>query len=138
MARRLDTRCATGGICKLREIIDEHPAELAYDFRSRFGISIQEIGKKISWVEAVYLTSILLRDPSSWTQAIKNNWDYPVDRNWIIASHSYDLLAMVNSKKKPKPYPTPWPDPRVNRLRPKKAQDRSEVLKKLRLMNPKD
>jgi hypothetical protein len=134
----LDSRCVIGGICKLLEIIEEHPSEIAYDLRSRFNFGIQDIGISIPWIEAVRLIAVLLRDPSSWTQAAKNNWDYPVDRNWIVASHSYDLLAMVNSKKKPKPYPSPWPNANVNRLRPKKAQLRSQVLEKLRLMNPKE
>jgi hypothetical protein len=80
----------------------------------------------------------LLRDPSSWTQAAKNDWDYPVDRNWMLASQTFDLLAMVNSKKKPKPYPTPWPDANTNRLRPRKAQTRFNVLDKLKRMNPKE
>jgi hypothetical protein len=56
----------------------------------------------------------------------------------MALSHVYDLLAMVNSKRKPKPYPTPWPDKGTSKLKPKKAQYRSEVLQKLRLMNPKD
>ena len=134
----MDPGWPSGGICKLRELIAEHPAELAYDFRHRFNLGVKDIGHSITWLEAVQLVSVLLRDPSSWTQAARNNWDYPVDRNWIVASHAYDLLAMVNSKKKPKPYPTPWPDANVNRLRPNKAQNRNQVLEKLRLMNPKD
>jgi hypothetical protein len=134
----MDTRRTIGGICKLLDLIQEHPSELAYDFRSRFNLGIQDIGEVIPWIEGIRLTSVLLRDPSSWTQAAKNDWDYPVDRNWIVASQAYDLLAMVNSKKKPKPYPTPWPDPSVNRLRPKHAQNRLQVLEKLRRMNPKE
>jgi len=134
----MDPGWPSGGICKLRELISEHPAEMAYDFRHKFNLGIYDIGKSVTWLEAIQLTSVLLRDPSSWTQAVKNNWDYPVDRNWIIASHSYDLLAMVNSKKKPKPYPTPWPDPNINRLKPNKAQNRFQVIDKLKRMNPKD
>ena len=138
MARRLDSRCVIGGICKLLEIIEEHPSELSYDLRSRFNFGIQDIGDKITWLEAIRLVAVLVKDPSSWTQAAKNEWDYPVDRNWIVATHAYDLLAMVNSKKKPKPYPTPWPDPNVKRLKPHSAQRRSQVIDKLRRMNPKD
>jgi hypothetical protein len=138
VADGVDTRCTTGGICKLRELIEEHPAELAYDFRIRFHLGLDDIGQAIPWLETLYLISVLLRDPSSWLQAARNEWAYPVDRNWILASQTYDLLAMVNSKKKPKPYPTPWPDPNTNKLRPKTPQNRSEVLKRLRRMNPKD
>jgi len=101
-------------------------------------LSVEDIGKKITWSEAIRLTSVLLRDPSSWVQASINEWDYPVSREWMALSHVYDLLAMVNSKRKPKPYPTPWPDKGTSKLKPKKAQYRSEVLQKLRLMNPKD
>ena len=138
MANRLDSGCATGGICKLLEIIEEHPLELAYDLRSRFNFGIQDIGVSIPWLEAIRLVAILLRDPSSWIQAAKNSWDYPIDRNWILASQTFDLLAMVNSKKKPKPYPTPWPDANTSRLRPKKSQTRFNVLDKLERMNPKE
>jgi hypothetical protein len=134
----LDSGCALGGILKLRELISEHPAEFTYDFRHRFNLSLEDIGVKITWYEAIRLTSILLKDPSSWVQASMSEWDYPVSRDWIALSHLYDLLAMVNSKRKPKPYPTPWPSAGTTRLKPKKAQDRSEVLKKLRMMNPKD
>jgi hypothetical protein len=101
-------------------------------------LSSEQIGKTITWLEAILLVSVLLRDPSSWTQSAKNDWDYPVDRNWMLASQTFDLLAMVNSKKKPKPYPTPWPDTNKNRLRPRKAQTRSNVLDKLKRMNPKE
>jgi hypothetical protein len=79
-----------------------------------------------------------MANPNSHLQAAINNWKHPVSYEWILFSHIFDLLAMANSKKKPKPYPTPWPDPNVNRLKPTKAQSRSDVLKQLRRMNPKE
>lgn len=134
----MDSGCANGGILKLRELIEEHPAETAYDFRSRFGISYTDIGGDVSWIEAIYLVAVLLRDPSSWLQAAKNEWDFPVSREWLVATHTYDLHAAINSKSKPKPYPTPYPDVNTKRLKSKAPQDRSSVLAKLEKMNPKE
>jgi hypothetical protein len=79
-----------------------------------------------------------MSNPNSHLQAAMNDWKHPVSYEWILLSHIFDLLAMANSKKKPKPYPTPWPDPNVNKLKPTKAQSRSDVLKQLRRMNPKE
>lgn len=134
----MDPGCTNGGILKLRELIEEHPAEFAYDFRSHFGISYTDIGGDVTWIEAIYLVAVLLRDPASWLQAAKNDWDYPVSREWLVATHTFDLHAAINSKNKPKPYPTPWGDPNTQRLKSKKPQDRSSVLAKLALMNPKE
>jgi hypothetical protein len=85
------------------------------------------------------LTSVLLRDPSSWTQAAQARWDYPVSREWIVATHSYDLLAMVNSGKgnKPKPYPNPFPQKDVTRIG-KTTRSPEEVRRLLAKMNPKE
>lgn len=113
-----------------------HPGEFAYDFRSRFNIGIQEIGERISYLETVHLLSVLLRDTSSWLQAAESDWAYPVSREWIVTSHVYELLATVNSKKKPKPYPTPWLPDGAQKLGNKK-QSRNVVVERLRLMNPK-
>ena len=111
---------------------------MAYDFRTRFHVSFFEIGKSVTWLEAIYLISVLLADPSSQLQSAVNDWKHPVSYEWIVLTHIFDLLAMANSKKKPKPYPAPWPNPNVNRLKPSQAQDRSQVLKQLRRMNPEE
>ena len=138
MARRLDKRRSIGGSLKLRELIEEHKPEFAYDFRTRFGVSIEEVGRSVSYLEAIYLTSILRRDPSSWVQAALSGWKYPVSREWILQRDSYDLLARVNSKQKPKPYPAPWPDEGTKRIVPSRPQSRSAVISALDRMNPKE
>ena len=84
------------------------------------------------------MVSVLLRDPTSWTQAAVNDWRNPVSYEWIQGAHLYDLLAAVNSKRKPKPYPTPWPAPGAGRVGGRKMQDRDHVKKLLDRMNPKD
>jgi len=135
----LDSGCACGGILKLRELIEEHPAELAYDLRSKCGVSIDDVGRSVSYREATLLLAVILRDPESWTQAVKAGWKYPVSREWIVTSHTYDLLAMANSGKgkKPKPYPNPFPD--KNTVRTGKTQrPPQEVRKILDWMNPKE
>lgn len=133
----MDSGCQRGGILKLRELIEEHPSEIAYDFRSRFGLSVLDIGNGVTWLEATYLVAILLRDPTSWLQAAVNEWEYPVSREWMVAAHSYDLLHAVNSKNKPKPYPTPWLAEGTQKLG-SKHQSRGSVLDKLERMNPKE
>lgn len=135
----MDSGCACGGIFKLRELIEEHPAEFAYDFRHRFNLSMFDIGGPVSWVEAIMLVAVLMRDPSSWLQAAHSGWEFPVSREWIVSAHSYDLLAAVNSGKgkKPKPYPNPFPSANVKRSG-KTDLPHDEVVALLRKMNPKE
>lgn len=78
-----------------------------------------------------------MNDPSSHLQAASSKWKHPVTHEWIVLSHIFDLLAMVNSKRKPKPYPTPWPVKGRTRLG-SKNKSRSDVINALRKMNPKD
>lgn len=139
MVVRLDAGSIGGGSVQLLELIEEHPAELAFDFRSRFGLSIESIGTTVSLRECLLLLNVLLRDPTSWLQAARNGWEYPVSREWIVGSHTYDLLAAVNSGKgkKPKPYPNPFPNKNVTRLgNTEKSVD--EVRAILDWMNPKE
>lgn len=135
----MDAGCPLGGILKLLELIEEHPGELAYDFRSRFGLSIEAIGDTVTFGEAVLLVSVMLRDPSSWTQAAWSGWKYPVSREWIVASHSYDLQSAVNSGKgrKPKPYPNPFPSTDGKRSGRTNLPP-AEVKKLLARMNPEE
>ena len=135
----MDPGCRRGGSVKLRELIEEHPAEVAYDFRSRFGLSSLEIGGTVTLLEAAFLVSVLLRDPGSWLQAAKAGWEYPVTREWIVGAHTYDLLAAVNSGKgkKPKPYPNPFPNADQTR-RGKTDLPADQAKSVLRKLNPKE
>lgn len=134
----MDAGCTTGGILKLCELILDHPAELSYDFRSRFQLSIYDIGGHVSYLEAILLVSVLMRDPSSWLQAAANDWKHPVSFEWMVQTNTYDLHAAINSKRKAKPYPTPWQSPDTNRIGSKKRQKRADVLAALERMNPKE
>lgn len=136
MARRLDTGRTIGGILKLRELISEHENAFAYDFRAKFGLSYLEIGRSVTWIEAIRLTAGLMTDTDSKVQAAINGWSFSMNREFVVLAHIYDLLAQVNSKKKPKPYPMPWPDPNVTKIGSKKPQPRNQILDKLDRMNP--
>jgi hypothetical protein len=127
-----------GGSLKVLAYVQDHPAELAYDFRTKFQLSIEAIGDTVSLREAALLIAMLLIDTNSWLQAVVNDWKHPVNREWIVLTHVYDLLAAVNSKSKPKPYPTPWLEENTQKIGGKKRQSNSEVLLRLAQMNPKD
>lgn len=134
----MDTGCHSGGSLKVLEFIQDHPAELAYDFRHKFQLSIFDIGGKVSLAEAVLLIATLLTETDSHLTAAVQEWKNPVSREWIVLTHLYDLLAAVNSKNKPKPYPTPWPDKNSSRLGKAKNISSDEVMRRLGTMNPKE
>ena len=100
---------STGGIIAVLVLLEDHKAAFVYDFRQRFGLGLSDLGTTVPWVEVVYLVAVLLRDPSSWLQVSYNKWDHPISFEWATLVATYDLLAQVNSKRKPKPYPRPWP-----------------------------
>ena len=106
----MDRRDTRGGILAVLEILEDYKSAFVYDFRSRFGLGLSDLGTTVPWSEVVDLVVILLSDPTSWLQASKNKWKHPVDYNWLLQAATYDLLAQVNSKRKPKPWPKPWSD----------------------------
>ncbi len=134
----MDSGCTCGGILRLLELYKAHPAEFAFDFRSRFQTSFEQIGVTVSWLEAVYLVSVLMRDPSSWLCAARSEWEFPASREFMVLAHTYDLTARINSKQRPKPYPTPWENANKTKIGSKKPQDRNTVLSVLERMNPKE
>lgn len=135
----MDGRGKHGGICKLRELIEEHPAELAYDLRHLCNVSIDQIGREVSYRETALLIAVMLRNPESWLQAVVNGWKYPFSRDALVLADLYDLTAMVNSSKgkKPKPYPRPTPDKNTSRVG-KTDKNAAEVTRLLARMNPKE
>lgn len=106
----MDPRRARGGIVRVLELAEKHPAEIRADFRTLYNVSFDDVGNKVKWLEAIYLVSMLMRNPESWLQAAVNGWKYPVDNNYMLLAETYDLLVRVNSKNRPKPIPRPWPD----------------------------
>lgn len=131
----MDSGSWPGGSIKVREIISDHTSAVAYDFRSQFGVSYLEIGRSLTYLEASHLIAILIQSSDSWLCAAVAEWKYPVSNEWTVLANTYDLLAQVNSKKKPKPYQRPWKDPSSNKLGSNSKQSRSDVIRRLNQMN---
>jgi hypothetical protein len=102
--------------------------------RQFFGVSIDTLGKKTSWREAVLLVAALLQMPESRLQATMSKWKHPVSREWILLRDIFDLQATAQAKKKPKPYPAPWKQNNGTTLG-RADQPRGHVLKQLKRMN---
>ena len=126
----MDPRSPTGGIIAVLQILEDYKPAFTYDFRARFGLGLDSLGTTVPWNEVVSLVAVLLRDPTSWLQTAKSDWQHPISYEWTLAAATYDLLAQVNSKRKPKAWPRPWADPSSNRLGKVTRRDARAILKK--------
>lgn len=101
-----------GKIASVLRLIEDHPAEASYDWRTRFGLPVAAIfDGRMSWDEAYDLIRGLLSDPTSRLAAAEAGWDHPMSREAMIFADLYDLNVAVNTdrrKRKPKPYPRPF------------------------------
>lgn len=103
-------------------MIEEHPAALTYDWRTRFGLPLASIlDSRLSWHEAWLLLGQLLSDPTSHTFAAVAGWRYPWSHEAKVLADLYDLTQAANTEKKKrsriKPYPRPWKHRRGTRSR---------------------
>jgi hypothetical protein len=126
----MDPRCPSGGIIAVLQILEDYKHAFTYDFRARFGLGLNCLGDTVPWAEVVSLVSVLMSDPTSWLQTAKNSWQHPISYEWTIAAATYDLLAQVNSKKKPKPWPRPWGEPNTVRKGRNARRDARAILTK--------
>ena len=124
----MDTRCSIGGILAVLQILEDYKHAFTYDFRARFGLGLADLGDKVPWSEVISLVAILMSDPTSWLQAAKHNWSHPITYEWTLAAATYDLLATVNSKRKPKAWPRPWASSTKNQKTRKIRSDAKSVL----------
>jgi hypothetical protein len=108
----------------LHQIVQEHEAELVYDLR-HLGVDPSTVDLD----ELILIVEMLIRDPKSWTGAAIMKWKHPISHEWAVLAATYDLLAQVNSKRKPKPFPRPWPDPNV-KSKGSARKDAREILKR--------
>lgn len=100
-----------GEIRGLVELVDEHPDELTYDFRERFGLSLAAaVDGTLTFDEAWALCVGLMKDPTSRTFAARAEWKYPMSREALILSDLIDITVGMNTRKgkKPKSYQRPW------------------------------
>jgi len=110
VARGCAGRGITPPILTLVGLFDEHPQAFAYDWRTRFGVSVTDVGTRaaMTWGEAWHLAGALAGDPSSHVAAAVAGWTHPTDRPAMVLADLYDLLHRVHAKVPPKPYPRPW------------------------------
>lgn len=125
----MDSGGTRGGILEVLQILGDYKPEFIYDFRTRFGLGLNDLGTTVPWDEVIALVTVLLRDPSSWLQAAKAKWTHPVNYEWAVQVATYDLLAQVNSKRKPKPFPRPWGDPDSRRVGKQTRRDARAILR---------
>lgn len=131
----MDSRGWPGGSIRLLELVREYEAEIAYDFRNKFGLSIEELGNSYTLREAVLLVSVLVTVPDSYLAAAKQRWQFPVSRDWTLLASLFDLTVAANSKKgKAQKYPRPW----ASGKRVGRAMDRDEAIKRLDAMNKRE
>ena len=96
-----------GGAFGFLGLIHRHRGAVEYDWRTRFGIGLADIGQEMSLHEAARLAEILLHDPSSEIAAAVQGWDYPISREALVNLDLFDLTLLANSdprKGKPKPH----------------------------------
>lgn len=97
-----------GGIWGLLGLIRDHRGAVEYDFRTRFGFGVRDIGTRCSASEAARLAVILRADPSSMVAAAMEGWAFPISREVLAILDLYDL-EHAKASKKAKPHTgRPW------------------------------
>jgi hypothetical protein len=71
-------------------------------------VGVDQVGRKITWGEAMRLLTVLAADPSSHLAAALAGWSHPMSREAMILADLFDVQLASKSKKKPQPYPRPW------------------------------
>lgn len=66
------------------------------------------------WGEAIRLTGVLVRDPTSQIAAAVSGWDRPWSHEWAVTAELFDRITQLHRAKAP-PYPRPWPNPNQKR-----------------------
>lgn len=121
-----------GGILGLLDLIEEHRAAFEYDWRHRFGLPLSDVPAVMGWDEAVRLTGLLRRDPSSWVAAALEGWDYPITRENTAILDLFDVQYASKSKRA-KPHPgRPWIKSQVTRVGNTGGRSQVEIRRILR------
>ena len=105
---------------------DNHRAALEYDWRNRFHLPYSEVGRSMSYGEAVRLVGVLAADPSSHLAAALNDWLAPRSVEWLVLADLFDAFVRANYRK-PQAYPRPFPEPGAVK-RGKTNRPRAEVI----------
>lgn len=89
-------------------MIDAHRGAFEYDWRARFHLPLTVIGRRMTFGEAMRLTRVLMRDPSSVVFAAVQGWEHPFPWEAMILADLVDVQVAKASKRTPKPWPRPW------------------------------
>jgi len=107
-------------------LTDNHRAALEYDWRNRFHLPYSEVGRSMSYGEAVRLVGALAGDPSTRLAASLNQWDQPRSPEWLVLADLFDAFVRANYRN-PQKYPRPFLDGGVVK-RGKTNRPRAEVI----------
>jgi len=102
-----EQRREPGGTFALLDLIEEHRGAFEYDWRTRFGMALEDVPERMAWDEVQRLTHQLALDPSSHVAASVAGWPAPWPREAFVLADLFDLMHAANSQRKPKPYPRP-------------------------------
>lgn len=104
---------APGGIARLLDVIEEHRAALRFDFRDRFGLSLDDAGDGYTFGEALDLVRELVDEQGTRSHAAVRGWAYALSTTNQTLQHLLELYAAVHrdTKKQPKPMSLGWPWP---------------------------
>lgn len=84
------------------------------DFRTRYGLSLRDAVRDMSWNELWFLVSPLMYTPYSHLVAAVQGWQRPPDPIESAAYLLMDYHQLVNRKKngiRPQPMKRPWESP---------------------------
>lgn len=104
---------APGGIVRLLDVVEEHRAALRFDFRDRFGLSLDDAGDGYTFAEAIDLALGLLETQGTRSHAVVRDWLYPLALTDQWLQQLVELLGAVHRDTKTQPQPItfgwPWP-----------------------------
>lgn len=115
-----------GGIAGLLGLIASHRGAVEYDWRTRFGLALSDIGTRITLTEAARITHELTSEPTSHTYAAVAGWSHPWSPEARLLADLFDAYGLGRFKK-PKPYPRPW-DAQPTRKGRTGGRSRAEVV----------
>ena len=90
------------GSLTLLDLIEEHRSAFAYDWRTRFGLSVSSVGDAMTFGEAWLLTLELVRDPSSHVAAAVGGLTFPVSQEWLAIKVLVDNYVASKTQKRAK------------------------------------
>lgn len=108
------------------DVVRRYPAEIQYEWQTRFGLSISSLTDgTMGWDEAYDLLNVIATDTGSVLRARMAGWDYPFSTDSRILADLYDVTLAANSKRrsKKKNWPRPYGENFNRSAPPQVSQD---------------